>query len=114
MTCTGNPNTDGKCSYCGFSKCAADHCACNAITSCRTPMVAFYTCMAMPNANSVNCASTFIVNANPDSSGGALANDLAECVLDECEDTCQGRDASTLRRDRAETHRLIQERTQQH
>ena len=101
VTCNGNPND--KCAYCAFTKCQMDHCACNAIMSCRVPMLAFYTCASAPNAKIDECAVTFAVNANPDASadggGGRLAADLAECMVDNCDNTCLGLEAGTLRRD---------------
>jgi hypothetical protein len=94
VQCTSNPNTDSTCTKCGFNQCQLEHCACNAVSTCRTPMAAFYTCAAMPNAMIDACAVTFATNANVDGSGGLLASDLAECIIDKCENTCQGRDAS--------------------
>ena len=105
--------TDPNCTKCGFDKCQQDHCACNANAACRGAMTAFYTCMAMPGANSIGCAQTFATNANSDTGSATLANDLATCVIDDCEDTCQGRDASTLRRDRAEILRSIRGQSNQ-
>jgi hypothetical protein len=113
IMCTKNPNTDTKCFQCGFDKCSTEHCACNANTACRTAMLPFYTCMAMPGADSVGCGTTFVTNANSDSGSATLANDLASCVVGDCEDTCQGRDASTFRRDREEIRRSILGRTNQ-
>jgi hypothetical protein len=61
-------------------------------------MLQFYTCAAMPNANIDDCAVTFVVNANVDGGGGGLAADLAECMVDDCADTCAGRDSGTRTR----------------
>ena len=93
VTCTHNPNVDGRCHGCAFMKCSMEHCACNAVSSCKTPMLAFYACLSAPNADEVGCATTFATNANVDGSGGGLANDLATCMLSDCSDTCAGRDA---------------------
>jgi hypothetical protein len=92
--------TDPVCNKCAFSKCQTEHCACNAASTCRGPMATFYMCLSMPNADSVTCATTFTVNANVDG-GGGLANDLATCMLDECDNTCAGRDASNRNLSRA-------------
>jgi hypothetical protein len=94
VMCTTNPN-DHACNRCAFNKCLNFHCACNAVSTCRSPMLQFYTCAAMPNAKIEDCAVTFVVNANPDGSGAGLAADLAECTVDECTDTCAGREAGT-------------------
>ncbi|MET0595926.1 MAG: hypothetical protein ABW133_24715 [Polyangiaceae bacterium] len=93
-TCPQNNPNDAACTKCGYTKCVMTFCACNAVTSCRTPMLTFLDCASRTGADFEACASTFIINANPDSSGGGLANDLGECMLDECIDTCEGREAS--------------------
>ena len=93
VACSSNPN-DPACTKCGYTKCMTDYCACNGVTSCRSPMLAFLDCASKTGADFEACATTFIVNSNPDSSGGGLANDLATCMLDECIDTCEGREAS--------------------
>jgi hypothetical protein len=104
VTCTGNPNA--RCSYCGFMKCQMEHCACNAVTTCKTAMDAFYTCAQAPNANFDDCAATFVVNANPDGSTGGLANELATCMDTSCVDTCAGREAGTSNRDLTQSWKL--------
>jgi hypothetical protein len=114
ITCTHNPNSDGRCHGCGFSKCNTEHCACNAVSTCKTPMLAFYQCAMMPNANFDDCATTFIVAANPDSSGGDLANDLAGCMDTTCVDTCAGREAGTSNRDMTQSWRVRLGRSEQH
>jgi hypothetical protein len=89
-----NPNHP-VCQRCAYMKCEMEYCACDALTACRTAMLAFVECAARPGADFGACASTFITNANPDSSGGGQANDLATCMVDDCIDTCEGREAST-------------------
>ena len=104
VMCTGNPND--KCGYCAFTKCEALHCQCNALSTCRTPMLAFYNCASMTGAKIEDCAVTFAVNANVDGSGGLLASDLGECMIDNCANTCLGLDAGTLRQDPTHSWKL--------
>jgi hypothetical protein len=105
VSCTNNPNTDPVCNTCSFKQCNTEHCACNAVSTCRGPMMAFYMCVSMPANDPVSCATTFATNANVDGSGAGLANDLAGCLLDKCTDTCQGKDASTLNRNLSQAFR---------
>jgi len=93
-TCNSNPNLDGRCHTCAFNRCNMEHCACNAVTTCRTPMLAFYSCASAPNADFDMCALQFVTNANPDAMGGGLANDLGACIDTECVGICAGMDAS--------------------
>jgi len=112
VTCTYNPNSDGRCFGCAYNKCQMEHCACNAVSSCKTPMLAFYQCAMMPNADFDTCATTFLVNANPDGSGAGLANDLASCMDSNCIDTCAGREAGTLQRDPSRSWKALLGREQ--
>ncbi|HMI83713.1 MAG TPA: hypothetical protein VK550_06430 [Polyangiaceae bacterium] len=114
VTCTSNPNTDGKCGYCGFTQCQEFHCACSALSTCRTPMLQFYACSSMPNAKIDECATPFVINANVDSSGGELAGDLSECMIDKCADTCLGLDAGTLSRNLIESWKASVRRNSSH
>jgi hypothetical protein len=94
VMCVTNPN-DPVCDKCAFNRCLMEHCACNAIAGCRTPMLAFYTCISRPNADVLTCGTTFVTNANAVDGGAGLANELGTCMIDECEGICQGLDAST-------------------
>jgi len=98
--CVSNPNTDGRCHTCAFNKCNTEHCVCNAVSTCRTPMLTFYMCISAPNADFVGCATTFAKDANVDG-GGGLANDIATCIDTECQNTCAGLDASARNRSQA-------------
>ena len=113
LMCTHNPNADGRCHGCAFMKCNTEHCACNAASTCRTPMLAFYQCASMPNADFDGCATTFAINANPDGAGGLLAGDLAECMDTTCVDTCAGREAGTRNRDLTRSWRVLLGRSEQ-
>jgi len=56
-------------------------------------MVAYWTCISMPNANLDSCAGTFAINSNGgDMTGASKANELAGCMAD-CENRCKGGDA---------------------
>ena len=95
-----------RCGACAYSKCMALHCECNGISTCRSPMIQFYMCASNPANKIDECAGTFAINANVDGSGGKLAGDLGECMIDNCDNTCLGLDAGTLQKDPTHAWRL--------